>query len=177
MKSLSAAEYPRHSLWLRVTNPLTLRTEASPPIRNLEALMLADPQDEEEAEDDDTLSPDMTSRLAACFKAHRRTTRLLLKHARIQRKIKYGQTLLRMFVKKPKVALQTILRTSVAAAADHSQPLPTKIAIIRDETTGRLLVEPEEVIEQVRKLETKALSPDPTLLRYTTRCINYGPHA
>ena len=41
MKSLSAEESPHHSLWLRVTNPLTLRTEASPPIRNLEALRLA----------------------------------------------------------------------------------------------------------------------------------------
>ncbi|MFN9901151.1 MAG: hypothetical protein ACK55Z_20700, partial [bacterium] len=35
--------------------------------------------------------------------------------------------------------------------------------IIRDEATGRLLVEPEEVIEQVRTIESKALSPDPTL--------------
>ncbi len=135
MKYLSAEESSHHSLWLRVTNPLTLRTETSPAIRNLEALRLADPQDEEETEDDDTLSPDMTSRLAACFEAHRRTTRLLLKHARTQRKLKYGQT----------------------------QPLPINLSIIRDETTGRLLVEPEEVIEQVRKLETKALSPDPTL--------------
>ena len=99
---------------------MTLRTAASPPIRNLEALSLADPPHVEEAVDDDTQSPDMASRLVACFKVHRRTMRLLLKHVRTQRKIKFGQTLLRMFVKKPKVALQTILRTTAAAAEDNS---------------------------------------------------------
>ena len=81
----------------------------------------------------------MTSRLDACFKAQRRTTRLLLKHVRNQRKLKYGQTLLRMFVKKPKTALQTILRTAAEAAEDNSQPLPTNLSIIREENTGRLL--------------------------------------
>jgi hypothetical protein len=69
-----------------------------------------------------------------------------------------------MFVKKPKVALQSILRTTAEATGDNSQPLPTNLSVIRDETTGRLLVEPAEVIEKVRKLETKALSPDPSLL-------------
>jgi len=137
---------------------------ASPPIRNLESLSLADPPDIEEAVADDTQSPDLTNCLDACFKAHRRTTHLLLKHVRTQRKIKYGHALLRMFVQKPKLALQTILRTTAKVAEDNSQPLPTNLSIIRDETTGRFLVEPEEVIEQVRKLETKALSPDPTLL-------------
>ena len=113
---------------------------------------------------DDTPPPDLTILLAACFKAHKRTTRLLLKHARTQRKIKYGHALLRMFVKKPKLALQTILRTAAEAAQYNLQPLPTNLSIIREETTGRLLVDPEEVIDLVRKLETTALSPDPTLL-------------
>jgi hypothetical protein len=102
MQDISDENSPHHSLWHRVTIPLTLRTATSPPIRNLEALSLADPLDSEEALADDTPSSDLPSRLAACFKAHRRTTRLLLKHVRTQRKLKYGQTLLRMFVKNPK---------------------------------------------------------------------------
>jgi hypothetical protein len=68
-----------------------------------------------------------------------------------------------MFFKKPRVALQSILRTTAAVKEQDSQPLPSNLSIIRDEATGRLLVEPEEVIEQVRTIETRALSPDPTL--------------
>ena len=66
-----------------------------------------------------------------------------------------------MFTKKTKVALQSILRT--AAEADISQPLPTDFTIIRDDTTGRLITDPKEVIAQIHKHETQALSPDPTL--------------
>jgi hypothetical protein len=130
MDSLSDTESPHHSLWLRVTNPLILRTAASPPIRNLEALSLADSPDAEDDEDTDTPSHDITNRLTACFKAQRRTTRLLLKHARNQRRLKYGQSLLRMFFKKPRVALQSILRTTAAVKAQDSQPLPTNLSII-----------------------------------------------
>jgi hypothetical protein len=73
---------------------LTLRTVASPPIRNLEALILTNVHDED---DDTTPSPNLNSRINACFKAHRITTRLLLKHARNQRRLKYGKSLPRMF--------------------------------------------------------------------------------
>jgi hypothetical protein len=86
---------------------------------------------------------------------------MLLKHARNQRKIKYGKALLRMFFKNPKVALQSILRT--AAEAENTQHLPTDLSILRDEASGCLPVDPDEVIAQVHKLETHALSPDPTL--------------
>jgi hypothetical protein len=49
--TFSDSESPHHKLWLRVTTPLTLRTEAHPPIRNQEALsLLVIPSDE----DDDT---------------------------------------------------------------------------------------------------------------------------
>ena len=59
------------------------------------------------------------------------------------------------------MALQSILRT--AAEEDNSQPLPTNLFIARDDTTGRLLVDPAEVIEQVHKLETQTMPPNPTL--------------
>ena len=42
-------------------------------------------------------------------------------------------------------------------------PLPTDLSILRDNALGRLLVDPAEVIAQVQKLETHALSPNPTL--------------
>jgi hypothetical protein len=66
-----------------------------------------------------------------------------------------------MFIKKPKVVMQSILRT--ATERDDSQPLPTNLSIIRDATSGCLITDPKEVIRQVQKLETTALSPDPTL--------------
>jgi hypothetical protein len=66
-----------------------------------------------------------------------------------------------MFKTKPKVDLQSILRT--AAEKEDSQPLPTKLSIIRDDASGRFITDPTEVIAQVQKLETHALSPDPTL--------------
>ena len=154
----SNAESPHHNLWTRVSNPLTLKTTTSPPIRNLEALSLSYTLDEG---DDSTPEPDLQSRINACFKAHRRTTRLLLKHARNQRRLKYGKALLRMFIKNPKVALQSILRT-VARRGD-SQPLPTNLSIIRDDTSGCLVTDPKEVVKQVHKLETTDLSTGPTL--------------
>jgi hypothetical protein len=66
-----------------------------------------------------------------------------------------------MLLKKPKVALQFILRT--AAEKENTQPLPTDLSILRDDSSGHLLVDPTEVIAQVQKLETQALSHDPTL--------------
>jgi hypothetical protein len=60
--------------------------------------------------------------------------------------IKYGKALLRMFFKTPKVALQPILRT--AAEEENTQPLPTVLSIFRDDASGRLLVDPAEVIAQ-----------------------------
>ncbi len=123
---------------------MTLRTVASPPIRSLEALILTDAPDDD---DDTTQSSDLNNRVTACFKAHRRATRLLLKHARNQRRLKYGKALLLMILEKPRVALQSILRT--AAEEENTQPLPTDLSILRDDASGRLLVDPAEVIVQV----------------------------
>jgi hypothetical protein len=44
-----------------------------------------------------------------------------------------------------------------------SQSLPTSLSILGDDATGRLLVDPAEVIAQVQNLETQTLSPEPTL--------------
>ena len=59
------------------------------------------------------------------------------------------------------MALQSILCT--AAEERNSQPLPTNLYILIDQATSRLMVNPAEVIAQAQKLETHALSLDPTL--------------
>jgi hypothetical protein len=158
LESISNTESPHRRLWLKVTTPVTLQTVASPPIRKLEELILKDVPDDD---NDTTPSPDLNNCVNACFKAHKQTTRLLLKYARNQRRLKYGKVLLRVFLKKPKVALQSILRT--AAEDENTQPFPTDLSILRDDASGRILVDPAEVIAQVQNLETHALSFDPTL--------------
>ena len=61
LETISDTESPHRKLWLRVTTPLTLRTVAFPPIRNLEALTLTDPLDDD---DDTTPSPDLNNRVS-----------------------------------------------------------------------------------------------------------------
>ena len=96
-----------------------------------------------------------------CFRGLRKATRLLIRHARSLRRLKYGKALLRVFVKNPSFALKSILR--ISEGAPDNPTLPTDLSVLRDETSGRLLTTPTEVITQLEKLETKALSPDPTL--------------
>jgi hypothetical protein len=66
-----------------------------------------------------------------------------------------------MFVKKPKVALRSILRT--ATITSDSQVFPTDSSTVRDDTTGRLIRTPAEVIAEGENLPIKALTLDPTL--------------
>ena len=61
------------------------------------------------------------------------------------------------------MVLQSILRT--AAEGENTQPLPMDLSILRDDDSGRLLVDPAEVIAQVQKLETHAMPHDPKLPR------------
>jgi len=96
-----------------------------------------------------------------CFKGLRRATRILIRHARNLRRMKYGKTLLRIFAKKPRAALNSIIRT-LEGTLDNPT-LPTNISVLRDETSMRLLITLAEVIAKLEKLETPALSPDPIL--------------
>ena len=86
-----------------------------------------------------------------CLKGLRKAARLLIRHARNLRRLKYGKALLRMFVKKPSVALKSILRTS--KGAPDNPILSTDLSVLRDETSGLLLTHPTEGIAQVEKLE------------------------
>ena len=66
-----------------------------------------------------------------------------------------------MVVKKPSVALKSILQSFMGAKA--STALPTNLSILRDETTGLLITTPTEVVMKIVQMQTVALSPDPTL--------------
>jgi hypothetical protein len=66
-----------------------------------------------------------------------------------------------MFVKKPSVALKSILRAS--EETPDNPTLPTDLSVLRDEAFGRLLTSPSEVITQLKKIETTSLSPDPAI--------------
>ena len=66
-----------------------------------------------------------------------------------------------MFVRKPNMALKSLLRT--AAGNTTTNTLPTDLSIIKDEATGVLLTDPPEVVKKIAAMETITLSPDPTL--------------
>jgi hypothetical protein len=66
-----------------------------------------------------------------------------------------------MFVKKSSVTIKSILRTS--AGTSDTTIFPTGLSVLRDEESGRLLTIPVEVITRVTQMETKILSPNPTL--------------
>ena len=85
---------------------------------------------------------------------------MLIRHDRNLRRIRYGKALLRLFIKKPSVALKSILRTSEGITNTPFPPID--LSVIRDETTGRLITTPEEVIAKITQMESVALSPDPT---------------
>jgi len=75
-----------------------------------------------------------------CFKDLRKATRLLIRHARNFRHLKYGKAILRMFVKKPSVSLKSILH-NLEGTTDHPT-LPTDLSVLHDEKSGRLLTTP-----------------------------------
>ena len=119
---------PRRSLplWPNVNTPLPLLTVLSPPPKELETLGLFTLPD---------LSPQGTSTQPVAhdyFQRLREGTRLLIRHARNLRRLKYGKALLRMFVKKPSVALKSIIPTSAERTenptlhTDHSILIETR---------------------------------------------------
>ena len=94
----------------------------------------------------DTTPMDPTTLQAAhdCFRGLRKATRFLIRHAPNLRRLKYDKALLCTFVKKPSVDLKSILLTS--EGAPDNPTLPADLSVLRDETSGRLLTTPAEVI-------------------------------
>jgi hypothetical protein len=66
-----------------------------------------------------------------------------------------------MFVKRPNMALKSLLRTTAGSTTTNT--LPTDLSIIKDEATGFLITDPLEVVKKIAELETIALSPDSIL--------------
>jgi hypothetical protein len=148
---------PHIALWQELYTPVPLRTDLSPPSRDLASLGLLHPDNLVTIED---TTP---SKIKACFKGPRRVTRLLIRHVRNLRRVRYGKALLNLFVKKSSVTLEYILRT--AEGVTDTTFLPADLSVICDETTGRLITAPDEVVAKISQMETAALSPDPTPLR------------
>ena len=132
-----------------------LRTDLSPPPKVLASSGLLHPEDLVEV---DSTTP---SKIHTCFKGLRKVTRLLIRHARNLRRMRYGKALLRIFLKKPSVALKSILCATEGEQVTTS--LPIEISLILDETTGRLITTPDEVVAKIVQMEIVALSPDPSL--------------
>ena len=142
-------------LWSSFNTPLSLRIVLNPPPKDLDSLGVFRRPDP---------TPMGTTTLQAahdCFRELRKATRLLIRHSRNLRRLKYGKALIRMFVKKPSVALNSILRTS--ERAPDNPTLSTDLYVLRDETSGHIITTQSKVIKQLEKMETSTLSPDPTL--------------
>ena len=147
---------PSHAtLWKEVNITLPLRTELSPSPKDNASLGLLHQEDLVIVDD---TSP---SKLQACFKDLRRATRLIIRHAHNLRRLRYGKTLLRLFVKNPSAALESIMRTT--EEEKDTNILPTGLSIIRDEITGNLITAPQEVVTKIAQMKNAALSPDLTL--------------
>jgi hypothetical protein len=99
--------------------------------------------------------------IQTCFKGLRKAIRLLLKHTRCVRRLKYGKFLLRWFAKKPNMTLKSILLT--AEGIRNTNTLPTCLSVIKSEASGFLITNPTKVVTKITELETLALSLDPTL--------------
>jgi hypothetical protein len=144
------------ALWQSVSTPVRLRTALSPPLKDIATLGLLTEEDLHLPGEFPT-----TQVIQTCFKGMRKAIRHLLKYARSVRRFKYYKFLLRLFAKKPNLALKSILRT--AAGKSSTNTLPTDLSILKDESSGLLITNPKEVVTKLEELETRALSPDPTL--------------
>jgi hypothetical protein len=76
-----------------------------------------------------------------------RVIRLLIRHARNHCRLRYGKALIHLFVKDPSVALKYVLR--ISEGVTNTTSLPTDLSVIRGETTGRLIIAPDEVVSKI----------------------------
>jgi hypothetical protein len=65
-----------------------------------------------------------------------------------------------MFVRKPRDALKSILKTASKGKKHQQHTAPTNLSSIRDAITRRTTSDPIQVKRIIEQLETKALSPD-----------------
>ena len=142
-----------------LSDPPELRTILDKPLRNTDALILTQMTEQEGEENRDSSNLAIQS----CYQAHRLTTRRIIRHARRLRHLKYGQSLLRLFTKKPKATLKSILKTSKHNPLDNEDPTPTDLSVIADHLHGGITADPRTVLDVVEDLQRKTLSPDPSV--------------
>jgi hypothetical protein len=83
-------------LWSSVSKPISLRTVLNPPPKDANSLGVL------RRLDTTPMDPTTLQATHDCFGGLRKATRLLIRHARNLRRLKYGKALLRTFVKKAK---------------------------------------------------------------------------
>ncbi len=96
---LTSAAPAYDTLWEEVRTPVFLRTKLSPPPRDLSLLGILNMHDLFANEESNP------AQFHTILKGMRRATRILMRHARNLRRMRYGKALLRMFIKKPSMAL------------------------------------------------------------------------
>jgi hypothetical protein len=98
--------------------------------------------------------------ILTCYKEHCIATRLTIKHANRTHYNKYGSAVLQIFVRKPRNALKSILKTAAKRQRYRQHTAPTNLSSIRGSITRRFTSDPAQVKRIIEQLETKALSPN-----------------
>ena len=121
-----------------LSDPPDIRTTLETPLRDTDTLILVGnvPTEAEPDPDDSKIA------IQTCYQAHRLATRRTIRHARRLRSRKYGQSLLRLFTKKPKAALKAILKAADRNPLENDDPTPTDLSIIPDHLHGGVSVSP-----------------------------------
>ena len=137
-----------------LSDPPDLRTTLDTPLRDTDTLILVDNVPTEAEPDPD----DSKNAIQTCYQAHRLATRRTIRHARRLRSRKYGQSLLRLFTKKPKAALKAILKAADRNPLENDDPTPTDLSIISDHLHGGVTTDPATVRNVIEDLQRQALS-------------------
>ena len=145
-----------------LSDPPDLRTTLDTPLRDTDTLILVENVPTEEEPD----PTDSKHAIQTCYQAHRLATRRTIRHARRLRSRKYGQSLLRLFTKKPKAALKAILKAAERTPLEDDDPTPTDLSIISDHLRGGVTTDPATVRNVIEDLQRQSLSPDPTIDPY-----------
>jgi len=139
-----------------LTPPPILDTKLHTPIRSTINLELLPP---EPATTIVSNAPEDAA-ILVCYKGHQLAIRLTIKHANRTRYNKYGSALLAIFIRKPRDALKSILKTTFSKNKHNKDLTPTNLSFIREPITRLVTNDPARVTAIIESLETKAFSPD-----------------
>jgi len=101
-----------------------------------------------------------SSAILSYYKGHQTAIKLTIKHANRTRYNKYGSALLAMFIRTPRDALKSILKTTSSKNKNSKDPTPRNLSSIRDPITRLITNNLARITAIIEGLETKAVSPD-----------------